>query len=47
MIVFNWGLYIWVINVGYVIEISFGYFINFLVSVLLGVVVFKECLCWF
>lgn len=41
-IAFNWGLYIWAINAGHVIETSLGYFINPLVSVLLGVVVLKE-----
>lgn len=41
-IAFNWGLYIWAINAGHVIESSLGYFINPLVSVLLGVVVMKE-----
>jgi len=39
---FNWGLYIWAINAGHVIETSLGYFINPLVSVVLGVVVLKE-----
>ncbi|MDG2523784.1 EamA family transporter RarD [Stenotrophomonas sp. HITSZ_GD] len=39
---FNWGLYIWAINAGHVIESSLGYYINPLVSVLLGVVVLKE-----
>jgi len=41
-IAFNWGLYIWAINAGHVIETSLGYFINPLVSVVLGVVVLKE-----
>jgi len=41
-IAFNWGLYIWAINAGHVIDTSLGYFINPLVSVLLGVVVLKE-----
>ncbi len=41
-IAFNWGLYIWAINAGHVIETSLGYFINPLVSVLLGVLVLKE-----
>ncbi|MCW2039155.1 EamA family transporter RarD [Xanthomonas campestris] len=41
-IAFNWGLYIWAINAGHVIESSLGYFINPLLSVLLGVVVLKE-----
>ncbi len=41
-IAFNWGLYIWAINAGHVIQSSLGYFINPLVSVLLGVLVLKE-----
>lgn len=41
-IAFNWGLYIWAINAGHVIETSLGYFINPLVSVVLGVVVSKS-----
>ncbi|PKV11445.1 EamA family transporter RarD [Xanthomonas prunicola] len=41
-IAFNWGLYIWSINAGHVIEASLGYFINPLLSVLLGVLVLKE-----
>ncbi|MBJ7515204.1 MAG: EamA family transporter RarD [Stenotrophomonas sp.] len=41
-IAFNWGLYIWAINAGHVIDTSLGYFINPLVSVVLGVVVLKE-----
>jgi len=38
----NWALYIWAINAGHVIESSLGYYINPLVSVLLGVLVLKE-----
>ncbi|HBG89979.1 MAG TPA: EamA family transporter RarD [Stenotrophomonas sp.] len=41
-IAFNWGLYIWAVNAGHVIETSLGYFINPLVNVLLGVLVLKE-----
>ncbi|MEG0830739.1 MAG: EamA family transporter RarD [Acidaminococcaceae bacterium] len=33
----NWGLYIWAVNAGHIIETSMGYYINPLVSVLLGV----------
>jgi RarD protein len=40
-IALNWGLYIWAINAGHVIEASLGYFINPLLSLLLGVVVLK------
>jgi chloramphenicol-sensitive protein RarD len=42
----NWGLYIYGINSDRVIETSLGYFINPLVSVLLGVVVLRERLRW-
>ena len=38
----NWGLYIWAVNNGHVVETALGYFINPLVSVLLGVVVLRE-----
>ena len=39
---FNWSLYIWAVNAGHVVETSLGYFINPLLSVLLGVVVLGE-----
>lgn len=38
----NWFLYIWAINNGHVIDASLGYFINPLVSVMLGFVLLKE-----
>ncbi len=38
----NWLVYVWAVNAGYVLETSLGYFINPLVSVLLGVVFFRE-----
>lgn len=38
----NWAVYIWAVNAGHVIEASLGYYINPLVSVLLGVLVLKE-----
>jgi chloramphenicol-sensitive protein RarD len=42
LISFNWGLYIWAVNNGHVVESSLGYFINPLVNVLLGVLVLRE-----
>ena len=42
VIAFNWGLYIWAVNAGHVVETSLGYFINPLVTVALGVVVLRE-----
>jgi len=38
----NWGGYIWGVNNGRVVETSLGYFINPLVTVLMGVVVLGE-----
>jgi chloramphenicol-sensitive protein RarD len=42
VICFNWGTYIWGVNNGHVVETSLGYYINPLVTVLLGVVVLHE-----
>jgi chloramphenicol-sensitive protein RarD len=42
LITINWGVFIWAVNNGNVIETSLGYFINPLVSVALGVIVLKE-----
>lgn len=38
----NWGVFIWAVNNGRLVETSMGYFINPLISVLLGVVFFAE-----
>lgn len=38
----NWGMYIWAVNAGHVVETSLGYFINPLVTVTLAVVVLHE-----
>lgn len=42
VITVNWGVYIWGVNSGHVVETSLGYFINPLFTVLLGVVVLRE-----
>jgi chloramphenicol-sensitive protein RarD len=42
LISLNWGVYIWAVNSGRVLEASLGYFINPLVVVLLGTFVFHE-----
>ncbi|MEZ6854493.1 EamA family transporter RarD [Halodesulfovibrio aestuarii] len=38
----NWGLYIWAVNHDMVLQTSLGYYITPLVSMLLGVVIFKD-----
>jgi chloramphenicol-sensitive protein RarD len=38
----NWGIYIWGVNNGHVIETSLGYFINPLLTIGLGVVILRE-----
>jgi chloramphenicol-sensitive protein RarD len=42
VIAINWGVYIWAVNTGHVVEASLGYFINPLVTVLIGIVAFRE-----
>jgi chloramphenicol-sensitive protein RarD len=42
LIAVNWGIYIWGVNNGHVIETSLGYFINPLVTIGLGVVILHE-----
>lgn len=42
VIAINWGMYIYGVNSSHVVETSLGYFINPLVTVLLGVVVLRE-----
>ena len=38
----NWATYIWAVTNGHIVESSLGYFINPLLSVLLGVVILRE-----
>jgi chloramphenicol-sensitive protein RarD len=38
----NWGIYIWAVNSGHVIEASLGYFINPLVNIMFGYLLLKE-----
>jgi chloramphenicol-sensitive protein RarD len=38
----NWGVYIWGVNAHHVVETSLGYFINPLITVLLGVFLLSE-----
>ena len=38
----NWGLYIWAINTGHVVDASLGYYINPLVSVVVGALALSE-----
>lgn len=42
LIAFNWGLYIWAVNAGHIVESSLGYFINPLVNVVFGVLFLRE-----
>ncbi len=38
----NWGIYIWAVNSGHVLEASLGYFITPLLNMTLGIIFFKE-----
>ncbi|WP_246568817.1 EamA family transporter RarD [Streptomyces flaveus] len=42
VITINWGVYIWAVNTGHVVEASLGYFINPLVTIAMGVLLLKE-----
>ncbi|MET7292315.1 EamA family transporter RarD [Streptomyces griseoloalbus] len=42
VITVNWGVYIWSVNSGHVVEASLGYFINPLVTIAMGVLLLKE-----
>lgn len=41
-ITMNWFTYIWAVNSNHVVEVSLGYYINPLVSIILGMIVLKE-----
>ena len=38
----NWGVYVYAVNNGHVVDAALGYFINPLVTVALGLIVFRE-----
>jgi chloramphenicol-sensitive protein RarD len=38
----NWLVYVWAVNANYIVETSLGYFINPLISVLMGVIFLRE-----
>ena len=42
LLMYNWGMYIWAVINGFIVEASLGYFINPLVNVVLGYLIFKE-----
>jgi chloramphenicol-sensitive protein RarD len=42
IITVNWYMYIWAVNSGRILETSLGYFINPAVSILFGVIIFRE-----
>jgi chloramphenicol-sensitive protein RarD len=42
LITFNWGLYIWTVNTGHTVWASLGYYINPLVSIVMGLIFFRE-----
>lgn len=42
LLTLNWLIYVWGVNAGFIVETSLGYFINPLLSVLLGVIFLRE-----
>lgn len=46
LISINWFTYIWAVTNQHVLDTSLGYYINPLVNVLLGIMIYKETLLW-
>lgn len=46
LISINWFTYIWAVTNQHVLDTSLGYYINPLVNVLLGIIIYKETLLW-
>lgn len=44
LVVSNWGVYIWAVNAGHIVDASLGYFMNPFVNIALGVWLLKETL---
>jgi len=42
LLAINWLTYVWAVNAGFIVETSLGYFINPLLSVLLGLIILHE-----
>ena len=42
VIAINWFVYIWAVSAGFIVQTALGYFINPLVSVLMGVMILRE-----
>ena len=42
LITVNWGVYIWAVNHGHILDSSLGYYMNPLVTVVFGLIFFKE-----
>ncbi|MFH1524747.1 MAG: EamA family transporter RarD [Chloroflexota bacterium] len=42
LLTINWLTYVWAVNAGFIVETSLGYFINPLLSVLMGVIFLRE-----
>jgi len=42
LLTINWLVYVWGVNAGFIVETSLGYFINPLLSVLMGVIFLRE-----
>jgi chloramphenicol-sensitive protein RarD len=40
----NWGTYIWSVNHGQILQASLGYFLNPLINIIAGLIIFKESL---
>jgi chloramphenicol-sensitive protein RarD len=42
LVTINWFVYVWAVNAGFIVETALGYFINPLLSILIGVIFLRE-----
>ena len=42
IVTLNWGIYIWAVNAGHILDCSIGYYMNPLMGFALGVLIFRE-----
>lgn len=47
LLIIDWGVFIWAVQIGHVFDVSIGYYINPIVMLIFGVIFFKEKCRWF
>ena len=47
LLIIDWGVFIWAVQIGHVFDVSIGYYINPIVMLIFGIIFFKEKCQWF